>query len=144
MVVAAADQYVSTLSRELGGDAGLIAQRLGIHGEGLHEAAWGRSEQMFWTVCDPHQWPGPLSAGAVAGAWLHGALCGAAAHAHGTLPGRSATAADLLEAVRSYAAQCEETGNSKATLARYGLLRDRDQPALAKLASRRRRRRGAP
>ena len=81
---------------------------------------------MFWTVCDPHQWPGPLSAGAVAGAWLHGALCGAAAHAQaqarGTLPPRSATTADhLLEAVRSYGAQCEETGDSKATLARYGL-----------------------
>lgn len=141
-MVAAADSHVSTLSRELGGDVAAIAARLGIDGEGLHEAAWGRSQQMFWTVCDPHQWPGPLSAGVVAGAWLHGALCGAAAHAQaqaqaqasGTLPQRSATVADLLEAVRSYGAQCEETGDSKAALARYGLRRDRDQPAFAKLA----------
>ncbi|MGO9958777.1 MAG: hypothetical protein ACLP50_22910 [Solirubrobacteraceae bacterium] len=82
------------------------------------------------------QWPGPLSAGAVAGAWLHGALCGATAHARAseTLPHRSATAADLLEAVRSFGARCEETGDSRAALARYGLRRDRDQPALAKLA----------
>jgi len=135
-MVAAADSHVSTLSRELGGDVGAIAERLGIDGDGLHEAAWGRSQQMFWTLCGPRQWPGPLSAGAVAGAWLHGALCGAAAHAQasGTVPQRSATVADLLEAVRSYGAQCEETGDSRAALARYGLRRDRDQPAFAKLA----------
>ena len=135
-MVAAADRHVSALSSELGGDASAIAERLGIDGGGLHEAAWGRSGQMFWTVCNPHQWPGPMSAGVVAGAWLHGALCGASMHAQasGTLPQRSATVADLLEAVRSYAAQCEETGDSKKALARYGLRRDRDQPALAKLA----------
>jgi hypothetical protein len=134
-MVAAADGHVSALSREFGGDVCAIAERLGIEGEGLHETAWGRSQQMFWTVCDPHQWPGPLSAGVIAGAWLHGALCGAAAHAqtNGTPPPRSATAADLLEAVRSYGAQCEETGDSTAALARYGLRRDRDQPAFAKL-----------
>lgn len=134
-MVEAADRHVRLLSGQVGGDAGLIAERLGIDGDGLHEAAWGRSPQMFWTVCDPHQWPGPLSAGAVAGAWLHGALCGAATHIQGNgLPQRSATAADLVEAVHSYAAQCEETGDSRAALARYGLLRARDQPALAKLA----------
>ena len=91
-MVEAAGRHVNLLSRELGGDPDLIADRLGIDGDGLHEAAWGRSPQMFWTVCDPHQWPGPLSAGAVAGAWLHGALCGAATHVQANgRPQRSAT-----------------------------------------------------
>jgi hypothetical protein len=46
-MVQAADRHVSLLSRQLGGDPGLIAERLGIDGDGLHEAAWGRSQQMF-------------------------------------------------------------------------------------------------
>jgi hypothetical protein len=135
-VVPTADRRVRALSDELGGDAGRIAERLGLDGEGLEEAAWGRSEAMFHTVTDPHQFPGPRSAGAVAGAWLHGALCGAAAHtqAGAPQPERLATAADMFEAVRSYGAQCTEMGDSKAALASYGMLRARDQPAFAELA----------
>lgn len=124
------------LSDELGGDAGRIAERLGLDREGLEEAAWGRSEALFHTVTDPHQFPGPRSAGAVAGALLHGALCGAAAHtqARAPQPERLATAADIFEAVRSYGAQYIEMGDSQAALARYGMLRARDLPAFAELA----------
>jgi hypothetical protein len=35
--------------------------------------------RLFWTVSDPHQYPGPSTHGALAGAWFHGALCGAVA-----------------------------------------------------------------
>ena len=133
---AAADRHVMALSREVDEDIAVLAGRLGFDVQGLHEAADGRSALMFHTVIDPHQWPGPNAADAIGGAWLHGALCGAAAHlqADGRLPDRQAQAADLLEAIRSYEAQCQETGDSKRALARFGLNRDRDQTALAERA----------
>ena len=133
---AAADRHVMALSREVDEDIAVLAGRLGFEVGGLHEAADGRGALMFHTVIDPHQWPGPNAADAIGGAWLHGALCGAAAHlqAGGRLPDRQTQAADLLEAIRSYEAQCQETGDSKRALARFGLNRDRDQTALAERA----------
>jgi hypothetical protein len=117
---ATADQQVMALSREVDEDIVLLAGRLGFDPEGLHEAADGRGALMFHTVISPHQWPGPNAADAIAGAWLHGVLCGAAAHLQtgGQLPTRQAQAADLLEAIRSYEAQCQEIGDSKRALAR--------------------------
>jgi hypothetical protein len=131
---AAADRHVMALSSEVDEDIAVLADRLGFHARGLHEAADGRSALMFHTVINPHQWPGPNAADAIGGAWLHGALCGAAAHlqADARLPDRQAQAADLLEAIRSYEAQCQETGDSKRALARFGL--NRDQTALAERA----------
>ena len=133
---AAADRHVMALSREVDEDIAVLAGRLGFDVQELHDAADGRSALMFHTVIDPHQWPGPNAADAIGGGWLHGALCGAAAHlqADGRLPDRQAQAADLLEAIRSYEAQCQETGDSKRALARFGLNRDRDQTALAERA----------
>ena len=133
---AAADRHMMALSREVDEDIAVLAGRLGFDVQELHEAADGRGALMFHTVIDPHQWPGPNAADAIGGAWLHGALCGAAAHlqAGGRLPDRQAQAADLLEAIRSYEAQCQETGDSKRALARFGLNRDRDQTALAERA----------
>jgi hypothetical protein len=135
-VVSAADRHLRALSDELRGDTRRVAARVGFEFEGVEEAAWERSERMFYTVTDPHQLPGPQSASAIAGAWLHGALCGACAHHQtgGATPTRIATIADWLEATCSYGARCDEMGDSKAALAHFGMLRDRDQPAFAALA----------
>ena len=76
MILARADRELRALVDELRDDVA-VAQRLGLELDGLMEATEGRSERLFWTVSDPTQYPGPSTHGALAGAWFHGALCGA-------------------------------------------------------------------
>ncbi|MGI9100547.1 MAG: hypothetical protein ACR2H2_19010 [Solirubrobacteraceae bacterium] len=76
MILARADRELRALVAELRDDAA-VAKHLGLELDGLIEAAEGRTERLFWTVSDPHQYPGPSTHGALAGAWFHGALCAA-------------------------------------------------------------------
>ena len=134
MVVARADREVRALAGELGGEAA-VAERLGLVFDGLVEAAEARTERLFWAVSDPHGYPGQATHGALAGAWFHGALRAAVARGwESVLPARPVGAGDLMEAVQAFEAESDETGDSRATLARYGMVRARLQPQFAALA----------
>ena len=88
MILARADRELRELVDQLREDAA-VAKRLGLDLNGLIEAAEGRTERLFWTVSDPHQYPGPSTHGALAGAWFHGAPCSGVARGWGsTLPER--------------------------------------------------------
>lgn len=103
MILARADRELRALVAELRDDAA-VAKRLGVELDGLIEAAEGRTDRLFWTVSDPHQYPGPSMHGALAGAWFHGALCGAVARGwEAVLPERLIGAGDLMEAIQSFA-----------------------------------------
>ena len=116
------------------GDAA-AAERLGLDLDGLIEAAQARAERLFWAVSNPNQYPGPATHGALAGAWFHGALCAAVARGwQASLPARLVGAGDLMEAVQAFEAQANETGDSRATLKRYGMVRAELQPEFAALA----------
>jgi len=137
MTLARADRELRELVGELRDDAA-IAKRLGLELDGLIEAAEGRTERLFWTVSDPHQYPGPSTHGALAGAWFHGALCGAVARGwESPLPQRLVGAGDLMEAIQSFEAESSETGDSRKTLSRYGMVRATLQPEFGVLASER-------
>jgi len=134
MILARADRELRELVGELRDDAA-IAKRLGLELDGLIEAAEGRTERLFWTVSDPHQYPGPSTHGALAGAWFHGALCGAVARGwESPLPERLVDAGDLMEAIQSFEAESSETGDSRKTLSRYGMVRATLQPEFGALA----------
>ena len=134
MNLARADRELRALVDELRDDAA-VANRLGIELDGLIEAAEGRTERLFWTVSDPHQYPGPSTHGALAGAWFHGALCGAIARSwESALPERVIGAGDLMEAIQSFEAESSETGDSRKTLSRYGMVRATLQPEFGALA----------
>ena len=141
MILARADRELRELVGELRDDAA-VAKRLGLELDGLIEAAEGRTERLFWTVSDPHQYPGPSTHGALAGAWFHGALCGAVARGwESALPERLVGAGDLMEAIQSFEAESSETGDSRKTLSRYGMVRATLQPEFGALAPGARRRR---
>ncbi|MDX6570928.1 MAG: hypothetical protein QOC86_84 [Gaiellales bacterium] len=128
-----ADRELRELVAELRDDA--VAKRLGLELDGLIEAAEGRTERLFWTVSDPHQYPGPSTHGALAGAWFHGAMCGAVARGwESALPDRLVGAGDLMEAIQSFEAESSETGDSRKTLARYDMVRATLQPEFGALA----------
>ena len=133
MILARADRELRALVGELRDDAA-VAKRLGVELDGLIEAAEGRTERLFWTVSDPHQYPGPSTHGALAGAWFHGALCGAVAGWEAVLPDRLIGAGDLMEAIQSFEAESSETGDSRKTLSRYGMVRAALQPEFGALA----------
>jgi len=134
MILARADRELRALVTELRDDAA-VAKRLGVELDGLIEAAEGRIERLFWTVSDPHQYPGPSTHGALAGAWFHGALCGAVARGwESALPERLVGAGDLMEAIQSFEAESSETGDSRKTLSRYGMVRATLQPEFGALA----------
>ena len=134
MILARADRELRELGGELRDDAA-VAKRLGLELDGLIEAAEGRTERLFWTVSDPHQYPGPSTHGALAGAWFHGALCGAAARGwESALPERLVGAGDLMEAIQAFEAESSETGDSRKTLGRYGMVRATLQPEFGALA----------
>lgn len=136
MILARADRELRALVAELRDDAA-VAKRLGVELDGLIEAAEGRTERLFWTVSDPHQYPGPSMHmhGALAGAWFHGALCGAVARGwEAVLPERLIGAGDLMEAIQSFEAESSETGDSRKTLSRYGMVRAALQPEFGALA----------
>ena len=120
MILARADRELRELVAELRDDAS-VAKRLGLELNGLIEAAEGRTERLFWTVIDPHQYPGPVPHGALAGACFHGAWCAAIARGwESALPERPVSAGDLMEAIQSFEAESSETGGSRKTLSRYG------------------------
>jgi len=133
VILARADRELRALVGELRDDAA-VAKRLGVELDGLIEAAEGRTERLFWTVSDPHQYPGPSTHGALAGAWFHGALCGAVAGWEAVLPDRLIGAGDLMEAIQSFEAESSETGDSRKTLSRYGMVRAALQPEFGALA----------
>ena len=134
MILARADRELRELVGELRDDAA-VAKHLGLELDGLIEAAEGRTERLFWTISDPHQYPGPLTHGALAGAWFHGALCGAVARGwESPLPERLVGAGDLMEAIQSFEAESSETGDSRRTLSRYGMVRATLQPEFGALA----------
>lgn len=134
MILARADRELRELVGELRDDAA-VAKRLGVELDGLIEAAEGRTERLFWTVSDPHQYPGPSTHGALAGAWFHGSLCGAVARGwESALPQRLVGAGDLMEAIQSFEAESSETGDSRKTLRRYGMVRATLQPEFGALA----------
>lgn len=134
MILARADCELRALVAELRDDAA-VATRLGIELDGLIEAAEGRTERLFWTVSDPHQYPGASTHGALAGAWFHGALCGAVARGwESALPERLIGAGDLMEAIQAFEAESSETGDSRKTLSRYGMVRATLQPGFGALA----------
>ena len=90
---------------------------------------------MFWIDSYPHQYPGPSTRGALAGAWFHGALCAAVARGwEAVLPERLIGAGDLVEAIQSFDAESSETGDSRKTLSRYGMVRATLQPEFGALA----------
>lgn len=133
-VVAEADEEFRALARTLGSDVA-AARHLGLDFAEVSEAAQARSERFFWTVSDPNQYPGPLTHGAIAGAWFHGAMCAAVIRARESpAPSRLVGAGDLMMAVRVYESECEKTGDSKAALARFGMTRSELQPQFAVLA----------
>jgi len=120
VILARADRELRALVDELRDDAA-VAKHLGVELDELIEAAAGRTERLFWTVSDPHQYPGPSMDGALAGAWFHGALYGAVARGwESMLPERLIGAGDLMEAIQSFEAESSETGDSRKTLSRYG------------------------
>ncbi|MGI8754273.1 MAG: hypothetical protein ACR2MB_00075 [Acidimicrobiales bacterium] len=135
MILARADRELRALVAELRDDAA-VAKHLGLELDGLIEAAEGRAERLFWTVSDPHQYPGHLTHGALAGAWFHGALCAAVARGWEAvlLPARLIGAGDLMEAIQSFEAESSETGDSRKTLSRYGMVRATLQPEFGALA----------
>ncbi|MCA1678532.1 MAG: hypothetical protein LC777_06090 [Actinobacteria bacterium] len=134
MILARAARELRALVDELRDDA-VVAKRLGVELGGLIEAADGRTERLFWTVSDPHQYPGPSTHGALAGAWFHGALCAAVARGwEAVLPERLIGAGDLMEAIQSFEAESSETGDSRKTLSRYGMVRATLQPEFGALA----------
>lgn len=134
MILTKADREARALVDELRDDAA-VAKRLGLELDGLVEAGEGRAERLFWTVSDPHQYPGPWMHGALAGAWLHGALCAAVARCwEAALPERLIGAGDLMEAIQSFEAESSETGDSRKTLSRYGMVRATLQPDFGALA----------
>ena len=134
MILARADRELRALVGELRDDAA-VAERLGLALDELIEAAEGRTERLFWTVSDPHQYPGPSMHGALAGAWFHGALCAAVARDwEAALPERLIGAGDLMEAIQSFEAESSETGDSRKTLSRYGMVRATLQPEFGALA----------
>lgn len=134
MILARADRELRALVAELRDDAA-VAKHLGLELDGLIEAAEGRTERLFWTVSDPHQYPGPSTYGALAGAWFHGALCAAVARGwEAVLPERMIGAGDLMEAIQSFEAESSETGDSRKTLSRYGMVRATLQPEFGALA----------
>jgi hypothetical protein len=69
VILARADRELRALVDERRDDAA-VAQGLGLELVGLIEAAEGRTERLLWTVSDPHQYPGPSTHGALAGAWF--------------------------------------------------------------------------
>jgi hypothetical protein len=132
--LARADRELRELFDELRDDAA-VAKRLGLDLSGLIEAAEGRTERLFWTVSDPHQYPGPSTHGALAGAWFHGALCAAVTRGwEASPPERLLGAGDLMEAIQSFEAESSETGDSRKTLGRYGMVRATLQPEFGALA----------
>jgi hypothetical protein len=133
MILARADRELRALVDELRDDAA-VAERLGLDLDGLIEAAEGRTERLFWTVSDPHQYPGPSTHGALAGAWFHGACAVVARGWEAALPGRLIGAGDLMEAIQSFEAESSETGDSRKTLRRYGMVRATLQPEFGALA----------
>jgi len=64
MILARADRELRALVAELRDDAA-VATHLGVELDGLIEAAEGRTERLFWTVSDPHQYPGRSTHGDV-------------------------------------------------------------------------------
>lgn len=134
MILARADRDLRALVDELR-DERAVTRRLGLDFDGLLEAAEGRTERLFWTVSDPHQYPGPSTHGALAGAWIHGALCAAVERGRDAAsPDRLLGAGDLMEAIQSFEAESSETGDSRATLSRYGMVRAQLQPEFGALA----------
>ena len=134
MIVTSADRQVRALMNEVGDNAAAV-ERLGLDHDGLIEAAEARAERLFWAVSDPNQYPGPSTHGALAGAWFHGALCAAiSCDAQAPPRARLVGAGDLPEAVHTFEAEANETGDSRATLTRYGLVRAEMQPEFADLA----------
>jgi hypothetical protein len=132
--LARADRELRELVAELRDDAA-VATRLGLELDGLIEAAEGRTERLFWTVSDPHQYSGPSTHGALAGAWFHGAVCAAVTRGwEAALPNRMIGAGDLMEAIQSFEAESSETGDSRKTLSRYGMVRATLQPEFGALA----------
>jgi hypothetical protein len=132
--LARADREFRTLVEELGGDAPAL-EHIGLDLDGVTEAAQARSERLFWVVSNPNQYPGPSTHAAVAGAWFHGAVCAGVVRTWEVPPpSRLVGTADLMASVKTYEAECEETGNSKAALARLGMVRGILQPAFGTLA----------
>ena len=82
-----------------------------------------------------HLQAGPSTHGALAGACFHGALCAAVARGwEAVLPARLSDAGDLMEAIQSFEAESSETGDSRRTLGRYGMVRSALQPEFGALA----------
>ncbi|MGH2783384.1 MAG: hypothetical protein ACRDLA_18620 [Thermoleophilaceae bacterium] len=136
-VVAEADGEFRALVTRLGSDVA-AARHLGLDLDEVSEAAQARSERLFWTVSDPNRYPGPMTHGAVAGAWLHGAMCAAVICAReSSAPSRLIGTGDLMLAVRLFESKCDKTGDSTAALARFGMTRAELQPQFAALAPRR-------
>jgi hypothetical protein len=134
VILGRADRELRALMHELGDDAA-AAERLGLDLDGLIEAAEARAERLFWALSNPNQYPGPSTHGALAGAWFHGALCAAVARGwQAPPPTRLVGAGDLMEAVQAFEAESNETGDSRATLKRYGMVRAELQPEFAALA----------
>ena len=137
MILATADRDLRTLVDDLGSDAA-VAERVGLVLDELIEAAEARTERLFWAVSNPNGDPGPRTHGALAGAWFHGALCAAVwRDRESSLPARPVGAGDLIEAVQAFEAESDETGDSRATLSRYGLVRATLQPEFGALAPQR-------
>jgi len=133
-VAAEADGEFRALVRTLGSDVA-AARRLGLDRDEVSEAAQARSERLFWTVSDPHRYPGPMTHGAIAGAWFHGAMCAAVIRAReSAAPSRQVGTGDLMLAVRLFESECDKTGDSRAALARFGMTRGELQPQFAALA----------
>jgi|GEM_PF-802300 len=136
-VAAEADGEFRALVRTLGSDVA-AARRLGLDRDEVSEAAQARSERLFWTVSDPNRYAGPMTHGAVAGAWFHGAMCAAVIRAReSSAPSRLIGTGDLMLAVRLFESECDKTGDSTEALARFGMTRAELQPQFAALAPRR-------
>lgn len=136
-VVAEADGEFRALVTRLGSDVA-AARHLGLDLDEVSEAAQARSERLFWTVSDPNRYPGPMTHGAVAGAWFHGAMCAAVIRAReSSAPSRLIGTGDLMLAVRLFESECDKTGDSTEALARFGMTRAELQPQFAALAPRR-------
>jgi len=132
--LARADRELRELFDELGGEAAAAA-RLSLKIDGLYEAAQARTDRLFWAVADPHGYPPPGTHGALAGAWFHGALCGAMERSWSEpLPGRPGGGRGSDGGVQAFEAESDESGDSRRTLARYGMVRAELQPAFGALA----------